>query len=253
MLSSIFARILLVFSDKRTSQNLFYVLKRLGIECLPAEDGSKALALLESEDIDLVISQLNLQALHASDFCRSVRERSTVPIIVVADSNEEYDELACLEAGADDYLTGRCSEVIFVARLRALLRRVTRDKQSTEQTLVKVGEVTLDRMRLVATCKGSNLRLTPTEFKILGTLSHKFGQTLSREELLKEVWQSEYGVDKRLVDAHVRNLRARMSGSDTELAIVTVRGVGYRLVAKNKMTRRKALHQKKHLQAPGLR
>jgi len=179
----------------------------------------------------LLIVDLRLPGIHASDLCRSIREFAALPILVVADSNQEYDELACLEAGADDYVMKGCSNIILLARIRALLRR--RDSCNSVQTVVTIGNLTLDLVRLVARCKGDPIALTPTEFRLLKTLADSQGRTLSREKILQEVWESAFVADKRLVDTHIRNLRRKIQTKDCGIAILTVRGTGYRLSSLN--------------------
>ena len=158
---------------------------------------------------------------------KELRIRSDIPALVVCDNSDPCDELFCLEAGADDFYTFQHDNAILFARIRSLLRRALAiDRRKNKRTL---GDVEMNDSLQSATCRGMSLKVTPTEFKILRTLGQNLGQPVSREEILNSVWQTEYMIDNRLVDSHVRNLRKKLSDARSGLVIASIRGIGYRL------------------------
>jgi DNA-binding response OmpR family regulator len=155
--------------------------------------------------------------------CRSIREHSVVPVVMLTARTDPVDVVLGLEAGADDYVTKPFEPAILAARLRAVLRRVARHDASP---LLRIGELEIDRDGMEVRVAGGPIALTPTEYRLLLELAENRGVVLSRERLLEDVWGYVWSGDTRLVDMHVRRLRAKI-GPD---AIETVRGAGYKLV-----------------------
>jgi DNA-binding response OmpR family regulator len=155
--------------------------------------------------------------------CRSIRERSVVPIVMLTARTDPVDVVLGLEAGADDYVTKPFEPAILAARLRAVLRRVARHDASP---VLRAGELEIDRGGMEVRISGAPVALTPTEYRLLLELAENRGTVLSRERLLEDVWGYVWSGDTRLVDMHVGRLRAKI-GAD---AIETVRGAGYKLV-----------------------
>jgi DNA-binding response OmpR family regulator len=155
--------------------------------------------------------------------CRSIRERSVVPIVMLTARTDPVDVVLGLEAGADDYVTKPIEPAILAARLRAVLRRVARHDASP---VLRAGELEIDRDGMEVRISGAPVALTPTEYRLLLELAENRGTVLSRERLLEDVWGYVWSGDTRLVDMHVGRLRAKI-GAD---AIETVRGAGYKLV-----------------------
>ena len=154
--------------------------------------------------------------------CRSIREQSVVPIVMLTARTDPVDVVLGLEAGADDYVTKPFESAVLAARLRAVLRRVARHDA---QPLLRVGELEIDRVGMEVRVAGEPVALTPTEYRLLLELAEQPGAVCSRERLLEEVWGYVWAGDTRLVDMHVRRLRVKV-GAD---AIETVRGAGYKL------------------------
>jgi DNA-binding response OmpR family regulator len=155
--------------------------------------------------------------------CRTIRERSVVPIVMLTARTDPVDVVLGLEAGADDYVTKPFEPAILAARLRAVLRRAARHDASP---VLRAGELEIDRDGMEVRIAGAPVALTPTEYRLLLELAENRGRVLSRERLLEDVWGYVWSGDTRLVDMHVGRLRAKI-GPD---AIETVRGAGYKLV-----------------------
>ena len=165
------------------------------------------------------------------DVCRALRAASIVPIIIITAQTDTYDLVAGLEAGADDYITKPVVPKELAARIRALLRRVQLRETSATPRPTRVGDVELRREQGIVLKAGAEVSLTKTEFRLLCELAASPGKVRSREELLESVWDYDYFGDGRLVDVQVRRLRAKIEPDPAQPRhIVTVRGLGYKLV-----------------------
>ncbi len=196
-----------------------------------ARDGTEGLARFEVLHPDLVLLDLRLPDMSGFDVCRALRATSIVPIIIITAQTDTHDMVAGLEAGADDYVTKPVVPKELAARIRALLRRVhLHDAPSTDDAN-RFGDVVLRREQGVVLKGGVEVSLTKTEFRLLCEFADHAGSVLSRDQLLERVWGYEYLGDSRLVDAHVRRLRVKIEDRpDDPKLIVTVRGIGYRLL-----------------------
>ncbi len=198
-------------------------LERDGFAVSTAHDGASGLAAFRAQPPDLVILDVMLPGVDGVSVCRTIREKSVVPIVMLTARTDPVDVVLGLEAGADDYVTKPFEPSILAARLRAVLRRVARHDASP---VLRVGEVEIDRQGMEVRVGTELVSLTPTEYRLLLELAEHSGAVLSRERLLEEVWGYVWAGDTRLVDMHVRRLRAKI-GPET---IETVRGAGYKLV-----------------------
>lgn len=196
-----------------------------------AVDGASGLAAFAEHDVDLVLLDLRLPDLSGFDVCRAIRAESIVPIIMITAQTDTHDMVAGLEAGADDYVTKPVVPKELAARIRALLRRVHLHESTMSPRSVRFGDIELRREQGIVLRNGDELSLTKTEFRLLCEFADHAGAVLSRDQLLERVWGYEYLGDSRLVDAHVRRLRVKVEDQpDDPKLIVTVRGIGYRLM-----------------------
>jgi DNA-binding response OmpR family regulator len=216
-------RILLVEDDATIRQMTQLSLERDGFMVATAHDGTSGLAAFRADAHDLVVLDVMLPGVDGVSVCRSIREHSVVPVVMLTARTDPVDVVLGLEAGADDYVTKPFEPAILAARLRAVLRRVARHDASP---LLRIGELEIDRDGMEVRVAGEPIALTPTEYRLLLELAENRGVVLSRERLLEDVWGYVWSGDTRLVDMHVRRLRAKI-GPD---AIETVRGAGYKLV-----------------------
>ncbi|HEX2378188.1 MAG TPA: response regulator transcription factor [Gaiellales bacterium] len=216
-------RILLVEDDATIRQMTQLSLERDGFMVATAHDGTSGLAAFRADAPDLVVLDVMLPGVDGVSVCRSIREHSVVPVVMLTARTDPVDVVLGLEAGADDYVTKPFEPAILAARLRAVLRRVARHDASP---LLRIGELEVDRDGMEVRVAGEPIALTPTEYRLLLELAENRGVVLSRERLLEDVWGYVWSGDTRLVDMHVRRLRAKI-GPD---AIETVRGAGYKLV-----------------------
>lgn len=224
--------LLFIEDDDQIRLALSMALEDEGYEVREAADGQAGLDAFAQREADLVLLDLRLPDLSGFEVCRALRARSIVPIIIITAQTDTYDLVAGLEAGADDYITKPVVPKELAARIRALLRRVQLQGSSTAHRGARFGDVELRRDQGIVTKGGHELSLTKTEYRLLCEFADHPGAVLSRDQLLERVWGYEYLGDSRLVDAHVRRLRLKIEDQpDDPHLIVTVRGLGYRLLA----------------------
>ena len=223
------AKILVVDDEPKIVDLVRLYLERDGHEVTVARDGSAALTAFRSQRPDLIVLDLMLPGVDGLEVCRRVRQESTVPIVMLTARAEEIDKLVGLEIGADDYLTKPFSPRELAARVRAVLRR-TAGQAETPAERITVGALVIDATRHEAACEGKPLGLTPTEFRLLTTLARQPGRVFARSQLLDEALGERFEGFDRSIDAHVKNLRRKLSDASGRTCIETVYGVGYRFV-----------------------
>src|SRR5262245_37527283 len=222
--------LLFIEDDDQIRFALTMALEDEGYKVREAADGRAGLAEFAEHEIDLVLLDLRLPDMSGFDVCRALRARSIVPIIIITAQTDTHDLVAGLEAGADDYVTKPVVPKELAARIRALLRRVQLHETAAPRATV-FGDVELRREQGIVLKRGREVSLTKTEFRLICEFADHAGAVLSRDQLLERVWGYEYLGDSRLVDAHVRRLRVKVEDQpDDPRLIVTVRGLGYRLL-----------------------
>jgi DNA-binding response OmpR family regulator len=214
-------RILIVEDDDAIAEPLAERLLREGFEVTRVATGEEA---LEASLPDLVLLDLRLPGVDGTEVCRRLRARSDVPIIVVTAKGEEVDRVVLLELGADDYIVKPFGFRELLARVRAVMRRVRPD---SERQRIQVGELEIDVRGRRADLGDHRLSLTTKEFDLLALLASEPGTVVSRQRILREVWDTEWFGPTKTVDVHVASLRKKL-GDPTW--IETVRGIGLRLV-----------------------
>jgi two-component system response regulator RegX3 len=224
-------RILVVEDEVSYSDPLSYLLRREGYEVDVAETGPAALEEFDRAGADLVLLDLMLPGLSGTDVCRALRQRSSVPVIMLTAKDSEIDKVVGLEIGADDYVTKPYSSRELLARIKAVLRRRAEPEDLLPATL-EAGPVRMDVERHVVTVNGEPASMPLKEFELLEMLLRNTGRVLTRMQLIDRVWGSDYVGDTKTLDVHVKRLRAKIEpdpGSPQH--IVTVRGLGYKFEA----------------------
>jgi two-component system response regulator VicR len=224
------ARILIVDDEPAIVDMLAYNLRRANYQVITAQDGEEALSKGLQEQPDLIILDLMLPRLDGLEVCRALRRERDVPIIMLTARDAEVDRVVGLELGADDYVVKPFSVRELMARVKSVLRRAAPRPEEAAPDTLRAGALTVDAARHEASWRDIALDLTALEFRLLHTLARHAGQVLSREQLLEQVWGYSYYGDLRAVDAAVKRLRAKLRQTAPDMeAIVTVRGVGYKL------------------------
>lgn len=220
-------KILLVEDDKTMRKTLAFNLEKEKYKVVQTGDGAEALDLAREHSPDLVVLDLMLPGLDGLSICRILRNESDVPIVMLTARDGEVDRIIGLETGADDYIVKPFSLGEFLARIRAVLRRIPSQRSSSEK--LQSGNLEMDLIARRVTFNDDELRLTHKEFDLLAALMRNRGAVLSRDLLLERVWGYEYSGQSKTVDVHVRWLREKIEDDPSQPhRIVTVRGVGYR-------------------------
>jgi DNA-binding response OmpR family regulator len=219
-------KILLVDDEPTLLDTLALNLRASGYEVVTARDGAAALDVARAEQPDLIVLDLMMPEIDGLTVCRSLRQVSETPILILTARTGELDKIVGLESGADDYMTKPFSLGELQARLRALLRRAGPRRVSDE---IRSGDLTLNLVSRRAFVGERELVLSPKEFSLLAELMRHQGAVLSRDLLLTRVWGYDFFGDSRTVDVHVRWLREKIEENPSQPSrITTVRGIGYR-------------------------
>tara|TARA_B110000091_G_scaffold201331_1_gene232843 strand:- start:81 stop:767 length:687 start_codon:yes stop_codon:yes gene_type:complete len=221
--------ILVVEDEPAQREVLAYNLEAEGYLVINADNGEDAMMLVEEEMPDVIVLDWMMPQLSGIEVCRRLKSKSTtrgIPVIMLSARSEDVDRVRGLETGADDYVVKPYSVIELMARVRSQLRRV---RPSVGQQLT-YDDITLDAESHKVTRDGNELKLGPTEFRLLVTFMEKPSRVWSREQLLDRVWGRDNYVDTRTVDVHIGRLRkalVQFGGSDV---VRTVRGAGYGLI-----------------------
>lgn len=219
------ARILVVDDDVALAEMISIVLRGEGYLPFQAFDGTEALAGLAETKPDLILLDVMLPGVDGIEVCAKIRETSGVPIIMLTAKGDTTDVVRGLESGADDYVVKPFNPKELVARIKTRLRPSSEGSQS----VITVGDVTIDVPAHEVRRGEGCISLTPLEFDLLLALALKPQQVFTREMLLEQVWGYHYKADTRLVNVHVQRLRAKVEvDPDNPVIVQTVRGIGYR-------------------------
>ena len=218
-------RILLVDDDARLHDLLASYLEQNGFSVTIAPDGPRGLAALAAGTFDAVLLDVMMPGMDGVEVVRRVRAKSSIPILMLTARGDEADRVVGLEIGADDYIAKPFSPRELLARLRAVLRRVSPD--AAGERLV-AGDIAIDVPGRVVTVAGKPIELTGIEFDILVALARRAGRVVAREALLQEAGRGDVHVSERTVDVHISHVRQKLSDDPRSPRIIkTVRGVGY--------------------------
>lgn len=216
-----------VEDDSSIRELMLYTLRISGYDAEGFSDGKSMLAALPQGQPSLILLDIMLPGMDGMDILRHLRSFTDVPVILASAKGTEYDRITGLDSGADDYLVKPFSMIEMVSRVKAVLRR-SRPKSSP--ALLFQGDIRLDTSEHQATVNGCPVELTLKEFALLRLFLEHPGQVFSREQLLEQIWGTEYFGESRTVDVHIGTLRTKLG--DSGALIRTVRGVGYRMERK---------------------
>ena len=228
-------KLLLVEDEPAIAEGLTVTLEADGFQVAWVKDGSEAVEAFHRQRPDLVLLDLMLPGVSGTEICRQLRSESDVPIIMLTARDAEVDRVVGLELGADDYVTKPFSSRELVARIRAVLRRASMVGDVTDETPAEALGVRVDRARHEVRVAGELVELPPKEFDLLAYLVENAGRVLTRDQLIGQVWGSDYVGDTKTLDVHIRRLRTRIEEDPHEpVRIETVRGVGYRFADRHR-------------------
>lgn len=226
--------ILLIEDEPAFLEAMTRGLEREGYSVTTAINGAAALEAFRSSQPDLILLDLMLPGrMSGIDVCREIRRESEVPIIVVTAKDDEMESVVLLEVGADDYVRKPFGMRELIARIRAILRRVSVPNNLTESDsdVIIDGSLVVDRAAHTVTVDGKEIQLPRKEFELLCVLVENSGRVLTRQRLIDKVWGYDYVGDTKTLDVHIKRLRAKIETDPaTPTKIVTLRGVGYKYV-----------------------
>lgn len=224
-------RILIVEDEPALSDPLDFLLRREGFDTEVVSDGREALVAFDRAAADLVLLDLMLPGLPGTEVCRELRNRSTVPIIMLTAKDSEVDIVVGLELGADDYVTKPYSSRELLARIRAVLRRRV-EVLDDDEAVLEAGPVRMDVERHSVSVRGDEVPMPLKEFELLELLLRNAGRVLTRGQLIDRVWGSDYFGDTKTLDVHIKRIRSKIEKDPSQPEmLVTVRGLGYRFEA----------------------
>lgn len=223
-------RVLVVDDEKLIVKGIRFSLEQDGMEVVCAYDGEEALEIAKSQKFDIILLDVMLPGLSGFEVCQQIREFSDVPVVMLTAKGEDMDKILGLEYGADDYITKPFNILEVKARIKAIMRRTTTKQpvKTVEDTLIKRGDMTIDRDGRRVYIAEQEINLTAKEFDVLELLVLNPNKVYSREKLLTLVWGEDYPGDVRTVDVHIRRLREKIEKNSSEPRYVHTKwGVGY--------------------------
>jgi DNA-binding response OmpR family regulator len=224
--------ILLVDDDALMRRSLAFHLEQAGYNTQTAANAEDALSLVQRDPPDLVILDIGLPGMDGLDALRELKTQHNLPVIFLTARRRELDEVLGLELGADDYITKPFDVDVVLAHVKAVLRRTggTSQPEKTTERII-LGDLEIDPESHTVFCAGSFLDLSPREFDLLSALAGSPGKVLSTEKLLSQVWGAEFVGQPQVVYVHIRWLRQKLEADPARpKRILTVRGVGYKLI-----------------------
>jgi DNA-binding response OmpR family regulator len=221
-------QIVIIEDDAVVAHTLQLYLEHAGYEPVVTRDGMNGLERAGGKEVVLVILDLMIPGISGYEVCKRLRQKSTVPIMMLTARASEDDRVIGLDLGADDYVTKPFHPREVVARVQALLRRAS-PQQSAPPPPVVIGNLEINSWGRSVYLRGQPVALTPTEFRLLDILARAPGRVFTREELLARAFGPDFDGMDRTIDVHITNLRRKIETKGEQHYIVTVHGVGYRL------------------------
>jgi len=226
--------ILLIDDDALLVKSLAFTLKQNGYRATTATSAHAGLALIDQDPPDLILLDIGLPDLDGLSVLRQIQKERATPVIFLTARRRELDEVLGLELGAEDYITKPYNEDVLLARIKTVLRRNERQDDRVEDKpdgRLSVGDIAIDPAAHIVTLRGQPIDLAPKAFELLRVLALNSGQVMSLNELLEQVWGAEFMGEPQVVYVHIRWLREKLEDDASQpKRIVTVRGVGYKLL-----------------------
>jgi DNA-binding response OmpR family regulator len=224
-------KIMMVDDDLNICKVTSIYLQKAGYEVVFAYDGEQALQLFDNTKVDAIILDLMLPKVDGMEVCETIRQASTVPIIMLTAKGQTTDKIEGLQLGADDYIVKPFDPNELIARLQAVLRRTQSDKTSSTD-LITIGELEINTMSHNVSLNGNEVKLPKKEFELLSFLAKHPNRVFSRDELIEMIWGWDFEGEDRVVDLYIKRLRSKLSKAENQsISIKTIWGIGYQLEA----------------------
>ncbi len=221
-------KILVVDDDKNICELLRLYLEKEGYSVILCHDGQEAVVKFNALNPDMILLDIMLPSLDGWQVCREIRKKSNVPIIMLTAKGETFDKVLGLELGADDYVVKPFDTKEIVARIKAVLRRISQTSHTEEAKEVVYDKLIVNMTRYELKVNGKVVDTPPKELELLFHLASNPNRVYTRDQLLDEVWGFEYYGDSRTIDVHVKRLREKLENVSDKWALKTVWGVGYK-------------------------
>ncbi|WCK55233.1 response regulator transcription factor [Aneurinibacillus sp. Ricciae_BoGa-3] len=219
-------KVLVVDDEAHIRELVSLYLKDEGFDIVEKSNGADALHYAENHSFDLAILDIMMPHMDGWVLCTKLRELGDFPILMITAKGQAQDRIRGFRLGTDDYLVKPFDPVELVLRVKALLKRY----RISTSNIVKLGNISLDRSSYqVLYENGKTMTLPMKEFELLYKLGSYSGQLFTRDNLIEQIWGIDYEGDERTVDVHIKRLRERFAGFESDFRIVTIRGLGYRL------------------------
>lgn len=218
-------KILIVDDDPNIRELISVLLRNENFEVYEASDGVEALEEIEKRKVDIVILDIMMPNMDGWKLCEELRKNYEMPVLMVTAKGENHEKIKGFKLGTDDYLVKPFDRMELVMRVRALLRRY----KIAESNTLKVGELIMNSKDYEVIAHGKNLILPLKEFELLFKLANHCGKTLSRDQLIEDIWGYSFDGNERTLDVHINRLRDRFPEDKYSFRIKTIRGLGYRL------------------------
>lgn len=222
------SNILIVDNDRTFAESIKYSLEKDKYIIDIVSTGKSLIERIKSADYGLILLELRTPGITDVDICRSIREISGIPLIIISKSNNIMDKILALDYGADDYLVKPFNILELKARIKSLFRRINYELSEVDKYIIHLDDFTIDAIKRTISFKDIDLNLTGKEFDLFYELSSNPGRVFTREELLNRIWGYEYFGDLRTVDVHIRRIREKIEkNTQNNNYIATKWGVGY--------------------------
>ncbi|MBC8062071.1 MAG: response regulator transcription factor [Clostridiaceae bacterium] len=226
-------KILLIEDDISISEMVKNYLTKEGFMVTTAFDGEEGLLKFVSKDFDLILLDLMMPKLDGIETMKIIREKSSIPILIVSAKDSEVDKAIGLGLGADDYIAKPFSMIEISARIKASIRRATKYSNSDkreETQIIRVGKLVIDLSNFLVSKNGEALQLTSKEFDILKLFVHNPNRVFTKAQIYSSIWNEEYYGDENVINVHMRRLREKIEDNpSTPQYIKTLWGIGYKL------------------------
>lgn len=220
-------KVLIADDDINISELIKVYFEKDGFSTVTARNGKEAVELFKSEAPSIVILDVMMPEMDGWQVCREIRRVSNIPIIMLTAKGETFDKVLGLELGADDYMVKPFDPKELIARVKAVLRRSDTKEVSAEKELV-FPNLTINLTNYELKINGEITEVPPKELELLYFLASNPNRVFTREQLLEQVWGFDYFGDSRTVDVHIKRLREKLEGAESNWQLKTVWGVGYK-------------------------
>ncbi|MGE7714459.1 response regulator transcription factor [Priestia megaterium] len=223
-------RILIIDDDEQIRNLIAIYLENEGFEALKVSNAVCGLALLEEQEVDLIILDIMMPQMNGIDAAFKIREEKNMPIIMLSAKSEDMDKISGLTAGADDYLTKPFNPLELIARVKSQIRRYKKYNERAERDIIQIGDLEINRSTRLVFVRGQEIRLTPKEFDILELLVRHKGTVMSMGKIYEAVWQGDAFKSDNTVMVHITKIREKIEDNPKKpIYIKTIWGVGYRI------------------------